>query len=118
MNALEDKPYIVSWNLTKQCNLSCPHCYIDAQPYTGFSDETLMSNGSQRTIKIPLNPPLEKGGKGGFEKLFSSESSELTTDDARSIIKALSSLNSNLMLILTGGEPMLREDIFDIVHSA
>src|SRR3989337_724714 len=87
-----------------------------------------MSRGSQRTMKIPLNPPfskgenrfppLEKGGKGGFEKLFSSESSELTTDDAQSIIKALSSLNSNLMLILTGGEPMLRGDIFDIVHSA
>ncbi len=49
----------------------------------GFTDETIMSNGSQRTMKIPLNPPfskgenrfppLEKGGKGGFERLFSSE---------------------------------------------
>ncbi|MBI5755770.1 MAG: 1-acyl-sn-glycerol-3-phosphate acyltransferase [Nitrospirae bacterium] len=64
----------------------------------GFSDEPLMSPGSQRMMKIPLNPPfskgeirfppLEKGGKsppflkgdlgglwgeGGFEKGFSDE---------------------------------------------
>ena len=83
MNALEDKPYIVSWNLTRQCNLSCKHCYIDAHPGVTLEDEN-----------------------------------EITTDDALSIIKELSLLNSNLMLILTGGEPMLREDIFDIVHSA
>jgi len=83
MNALEDKPYIVSWNLTKQCNLSCPHCYIDAHP-----------------------------------NLNSAHENELTRDDAQSVINALSSLNNNLMLILSGGEPMLREDIFDIVRSA
>ncbi|MBI2862122.1 MAG: radical SAM protein [Chloroflexi bacterium] len=25
-------PSIISWNLTRQCNLRCPHCYIDAVP--------------------------------------------------------------------------------------
>ena len=44
---------------------------------TEFSSETITSPGSQRMIKIPLNPPfskgemlyppLEKGGMGGFE---------------------------------------------------
>ncbi len=51
-------------------------------PATGFSDETVMSQGSQRTMKIPLNPPFpkgdlyppfSKGGKRGFEKLYSDE---------------------------------------------
>ncbi|MBT9167179.1 MAG: Antilisterial bacteriocin subtilosin biosynthesis protein AlbA [Syntrophomonadaceae bacterium] len=77
------KPYLVSWNLTKRCNLSCPHCYIDS------------------------NPPSE----GGLN-------SELTRQEARFVIDELSYLNTSLMLVLSGGEPMLREDIFDIVEYA
>ncbi|MBI4688565.1 MAG: radical SAM protein [Nitrospirae bacterium] len=76
----EYTPYIVSWNLTKRCNLLCPHCYIDAN--------------SELTTK----------------------DSELTTDEALHVIDELSSLNTPLMLILTGGEPMLRKDIFKIVE--
>lgn len=79
MGALEDKPYIVSWNLTKRCNLLCPHCYIEA-----------------------LNVPTP----------------ELTESEAKFVIDELSYLNSRLMLVLSGGEPMLRKDIFDIVHYA
>lgn len=77
MGALEERPYIVSWNLTKRCNLSCPHCYIEA-----------------------LNAP----------------SNELTGSEAKFVIDELSYLNSKLMLVLSGGEPMLRRDIFDIVE--
>ena len=69
--------------MKRKCNLSCPHCYIDAHP-----------------------------------GLNSAHENEITWDDAQSVINTLSSLNNNLMLILSGGEPMLREDIFDIVHSA
>lgn len=75
------KPYIVSWNLTRKCNLSCPHCYIDS----------------------------DRGQTAG---------SELTRDEARFVIDELSNINKNLMLILSGGEPMLREDIFEIVEYA
>src|SRR3990172_9386812 len=33
-----------------------------------------MSRGSQRSMKIiPLSPPFSKGGEGGFERLFSSD---------------------------------------------
>jgi radical SAM protein with 4Fe4S-binding SPASM domain len=79
MGALEGRPYIVSWNLTKRCNLSCPHCYIEA-----------------------LNAP----------------STELTNSEAKFVIDELSYLNSRLMLVLSGGEPMLRSDIFDTVEYA
>ncbi len=58
--------------------------HLPCPPATGFSDEPVMSQDSQRNMKIiPLNPPfskgeissppLEKGGKGGFEKLYSDE---------------------------------------------
>lgn len=33
---MEYKPFLVSWNITKRCNLNCPHCYLDA---SGQSDE-------------------------------------------------------------------------------
>ncbi|GAB4416851.1 MAG: putative heme d1 biosynthesis radical SAM protein NirJ2 [Thermodesulfovibrionales bacterium] len=73
------RPYLVSWNLTKRCNLLCPHCYIDA--------------GSETA-------------------------GELTRQEARFVIDELSYLDTPLMLVLSGGEPMLREDIFEIVEYA
>ena len=42
------KPFLVAWNLTRQCNLRCGHCYMDAGEFT-FADQ------------IPLNPPFSKG---------------------------------------------------------
>jgi radical SAM protein with 4Fe4S-binding SPASM domain len=77
------KPYIVSWNLTRRCNLLCPHCYIDSRDLKAEAQDT-----------------------------------ELTRDEAKLVIDELSYLNTHLMLILSGGEPMLRNDIFDIVEYA
>ncbi len=71
------KPYIVSWNLTGQCNLFCPHCYMDARERAA---------------------------------------GELTTQEAKGVIDGLHRLNPNIMLVLTGGEPMLRDDIYELVE--
>lgn len=79
MGTLEYKPYLVSWNLTRGCNLACPHCYIDAN---------------------------HKGLR------------EIDTDEAKSVIHNLSLLNQELMLVLSGGEPMLRHDIYELVECA
>lgn len=76
------KPYIVSWNITKRCNLLCPHCYIDS------------------TARLELN------------------NSELTLDEARLVIDELSYINDRLMLVLSGGEPLLRGDIYDLIEYA
>ncbi len=74
---MEDyRPYLVSWNITKRCNLSCPHCYLSAD---------------------------------------SEASAELTGKEAKFVIDELSYLNNRLMLILSGGEPMLRKDLVDII---
>ncbi len=74
----EHKPSLISWNLTRMCNLRCPHCYLDA------------------------------GRKA---------ENELTTGECLELIDEMKSLGTE-MLILTGGEPLLRKDIYDIARYA
>ncbi|MBI5892077.1 MAG: radical SAM protein [Deltaproteobacteria bacterium] len=74
-------PFLISWNITKRCNLKCRHCYLDASELT-------------------------------------SPKGELSTDEALALIDDIASINPNTMLILTGGEPLLRDDVFDIAKYA
>ncbi|MBF0566104.1 MAG: radical SAM protein [Nitrospirae bacterium] len=71
-------PYIVSWNLTGRCNLSCPHCYMDATKQS---------------------------------------TDELSTEEIFRVMDELGRIGK-MMLVLTGGEPMMREDVYDIVQHA
>jgi len=73
-------PFIVSWNITKRCNLKCGHCYLDATELAGRA--------------------------------------EATTQEARRCIDEIARINPHAMLILTGGEPLMRPDIFDISRYA
>lgn len=73
-------PYLVSWNLTKRCNLLCSHCYLDSTELTGKD--------------------------------------ALSTADALRITAEITKLAPGAMLVLTGGEPLLRPDIFDIIREA
>ena len=77
-NHIEHRPSLISWNLTKMCNLRCPHCYLDA-------------------------------GKKAED--------ELTTVECFALIDEMKALGTE-MLILTGGEPLLRKDIHDIAKYA
>ncbi|MEK7206162.1 MAG: radical SAM protein, partial [candidate division NC10 bacterium] len=43
---------------------------------------------------------------------------ELTTRECRDIIDQIAEVNPNALLILTGGEPLLRRDLFDIAGHA
>ena len=71
-------PSLISWNLTKKCNLRCPHCYMEA----GRSAEQ-----------------------------------ELSTEECFGLLDEMRSLGTE-MVILTGGEPLLRRDIYDIARYA
>lgn len=71
-------PSLISWNLTKKCNLRCPHCYLEA------------------------------GKKAEYE---------LSTEECFALVDEMKQLGTE-MLILTGGEPLLRKDIFDIAQHA
>lgn len=72
------RPALVSWNLTKRCNLRCPHCYLSA------------------------------GKKAEHE---------LSTAECFALMAELRTLGTE-MLILTGGEPLLRKDIYDLARRA
>jgi radical SAM protein with 4Fe4S-binding SPASM domain len=69
-------PLVMSWNVTRECNMKCSHCYINA------TDKKL--------------------------------DNELNTQEAKRLIDQIYQV-SRPLLILSGGEPLLRQDIFEII---
>ena len=82
------RPYVVSWNLTYRCNLACEHCYLDAG-----------------------GTPLV-----GTENF--ADRSELGTEECFGVIDEIATFAPECITILTGGEPLLRRDILEIVRRA
>ena len=82
------RPYVVSWNLTYRCNLACEHCYLDA------------------------------GGKPQVGSENFADRSELGTEECFRVIDELATFAPECLTILTGGEPLLRRDILEIVQRA
>ena len=82
------RPYVVSWNLTYRCNLACEHCYLDAG-----------------------GTPLV--GSENF-----ADRSELGTEECFRVIDEIAAFAPECLTILTGGEPLLRRDILEIVRRA
>jgi radical SAM protein with 4Fe4S-binding SPASM domain len=82
------RPYVVSWNLTYRCNLACEHCYLDA--------------GGTPLI--------------GTENF--ADRSELGTEECFKVIDEIAGFAPECVTILTGGEPLLRRDILEIVRRA
>jgi AdoMet-dependent heme synthase len=70
-------PLVVSWNVTRKCNLKCSHCYI---------------NATTNELK-----------------------NELNTDESKRLIDQISEV-SRPLLILSGGEPLLRPDIYELIR--
>ena len=70
-------PLVLSWNVTRKCNLKCPHCYINA------------------TSQEPIY--------------------ELSTEEAKNLIDQICEVSKPL-LVLSGGEPLLRQDIYELVR--
>jgi radical SAM protein with 4Fe4S-binding SPASM domain len=82
------RPYVVSWNLTYRCNLACEHCYLDA----GGTPQVGTENFADR--------------------------SELGTEECFKVIDEIAAFAPECLTILTGGEPLLRRDILEIVRRA
>jgi radical SAM protein with 4Fe4S-binding SPASM domain len=66
---------LISWNLTRRCNLACGHCYLDAV---------------QRKREAP---------------------GELSPAEALDAVGQIAQAAPGAMLVLTGGEPLLRKDL-------
>ena len=82
------RPYVVSWNLTYRCNLACEHCYLDA------------------------------GGTPQVDTENFADRSELGTEECFRVIDEIAAFAPECITILTGGEPLLRRDILEIVRRA
>ncbi|MEW6104377.1 MAG: radical SAM protein [bacterium] len=67
---------LISWNITKECNLSCKHCYRDAGEKA--PDELSFDEGCRLLSEIK---------EAGFK-----------------------------MVILSGGEPILRKDVYSLIE--
>lgn len=70
---------LLAINLTRRCNLSCAHCYLDADALSHPTDD------------------------------------ELTTAEICDLLDDIVSCGDGTMVVLTGGEPLLRRDLEDIV---
>ena len=92
-------PHVISWNLTKSCNLICSHCYLPTNSIGVVPNQCASPHD------------LTSLAEGDAHK-------ELGTDDALRIIDEIAAINPNMILILTGGEPLLRRDIYDLARHA
>ncbi len=85
----EWRPRIIFWETTKQCNLRCAYCRV-------------LKHGFTRT-------------GNGFTRMGNRLGLELTTQEALELVNNIKKDFGNTLLILSGGEPFLRKDLFDIL---
>lgn len=80
MGDLNRDPFIVFWELTRACALTCRHCRAEARP--------------QR------------------------HPAELTTAECFSVLEQLNRFDQPPILILSGGDPFMRRDLFEVIGRA
>lgn len=79
-------PHLIFWELTRICNMKCPHCRASALHMADNSDEY----------------------QGQM-------ADDLTTKESYKLIDEIASVCSPI-LVLSGGEPLVRKDIYSIVE--
>ena len=108
------KVQAVSWNITRLCNLKCTHCYLPA----GFVDtsELLESHASvSNPVDMHQKSIFDIGKNGATTQSFkNSRDAELSQSECFRVIDEIAEINPHILLILTGGEPLLRPDILEI----
>ena len=73
-----DQLQIIAINLTRRCNLTCAHCYLDA------------------------------------DELTTPSPNELETREVKSLLNQIAQNHEGTMVVLTGGEPLIRTDLEEL----
>ena len=103
-------PHVISWNLTKACNLLCDHCYL-------LADNVQLPDQVESDI-TNTTPNHDTPDFNQVQCGTQDVENELDTATALTVIDQIAELNPNIILILTGGEPLLRKDIYDLSSHA
>ena len=73
----DERPFVLVWELTRACELTCKHCRADAQP--------------------ERHP------------------NELTTEEGKALLDDASRFGENQLVVLSGGDPLARDDTVELV---
>ncbi|MCX5636200.1 MAG: radical SAM protein, partial [Planctomycetota bacterium] len=84
---------VIAYNCTQRCNLRCVHCYS--------------SSGANPSLAGGRRPPRSNPPSAG----------ELTTAEAKQLLSQLAEVNCPVVLF-SGGEPLLRNDLFELLAEA
>lgn len=89
--------------ITSECNLRCIHCHAS-------DDESRTGNNSGGGQGAAASGGAPGGGKAGVPD------GELSTEEAKRLIDELAAVREFRMLVFTGGEPMVRPDLFELLR--
>jgi AdoMet-dependent heme synthase len=109
-------PHVISWNLTKACNLLCNHCYLPTNNVRQFDPSNEFIGGDTNPSEETPNHSIPDFGQ--IQCATQDSGDELDTASSLKVIDGIAELNPNIILILTGGEPLLRRDLFDLSRYA
>src|SRR5437879_11372520 len=98
------RPYALLAEITYRCPLHCPYC---SNP---IAVESAVLSG-QRTARSPAAPNALRTAHA------TANNAELTTDEWRRVIREASALGV-LQIGFSGGEPVVRRDLADLVRAA
>lgn len=91
---------VVVYNCTESCNLRCLHCYSSSPAHIGGPH-------------LEVSPPQP----GREPKLDTCGSDQLTTAQAKRLLPQFAEANCPVLLF-SGGEPLLRRDLFELLAEA
>src|SRR3972149_1802987 len=76
---MDSTPFLISWNITKRCNLKCNHCYLNASELEHGEDEQSTSDAMKVIDEIAsVNPATILIFTGG-DRLLRGDWRELTS---------------------------------------
>lgn len=104
---------LTSWRKLYWWALQSPKLFTTAAGARGIS---CFGYPSHPVFEITNNCNLKCEGchANGGEKLFD----EMSTAEAKKVIRGLAEISDFRMIVFTGGEPFLRKDIFDLIRYA